>query len=65
MMLLPSALIVAGCFLVVSRIIHWYDPPREAPPWRRRPPPGHCRACGYNLKGNISGVCPECGEAVR
>lgn len=23
-----------------------------------------CIACGYNLTGNISGVCPECGAAV-
>lgn len=23
-----------------------------------------CVACGYNLHGNVSGVCPECGEAV-
>jgi hypothetical protein len=30
--------------------------------WRdRRPPPGHCRNCGYNLTGNVSGRCPECG----
>ena len=32
--------------------------------WRRerkRPRPGHCRSCGYNLTGNVSGVCPECG----
>ena len=28
----------------------------------RRIPPGHCRNCGYNLTGNVSGVCPECGE---
>jgi hypothetical protein len=28
----------------------------------RRPPRGHCRRCGYNLKGNLSGTCPECGE---
>ncbi len=28
---------------------------------RRRIPPGHCRRCGYNLTGNVSGVCPECG----
>jgi hypothetical protein len=29
---------------------------------RRRIPPGRCRKCGYNLTGNVSGVCPECGE---
>jgi hypothetical protein len=28
----------------------------------RRPPRGHCQRCGYNLKGNLSGVCPECGD---
>jgi len=27
----------------------------------RRHPPGHCQKCGYNLTGNESGVCPECG----
>jgi rubrerythrin len=21
----------------------------------------HCPGCGYNLTGNLSGVCPECG----
>ena len=24
-----------------------------------------CRVCAYNLTGNISGRCPECGEAVE
>jgi hypothetical protein len=23
-----------------------------------------CSACGYDLTGNISGVCPECGERM-
>lgn len=23
-----------------------------------------CRKCGYNLTGNVSGVCPECGERI-
>lgn len=33
--------------------------------WRDRPfPPGHCRNCGYNLTGNVSGRCPECGAPV-
>ena len=25
---------------------------------------GCCSACGYNLTGNTSGVCPECGTKV-
>jgi hypothetical protein len=25
---------------------------------------GHCPVCGYNLTGNISGTCPECGTAI-
>ena len=30
---------------------------------RRAETEGHpaCRACGYDLTGNVSGVCPECG----
>lgn len=33
-------------------------------PYRRhrRRKKGHCLKCGYDLTGNISGVCPECGE---
>jgi hypothetical protein len=30
--------------------------------WRdRRYPRGHCQNCGYNLTGNVSARCPECG----
>ncbi|HXE55512.1 MAG TPA: hypothetical protein VN541_20985 [Tepidisphaeraceae bacterium] len=25
---------------------------------------GLCRECGYNLTGNTSGVCPECGAVI-
>jgi predicted RNA-binding Zn-ribbon protein involved in translation (DUF1610 family) len=31
---------------------------------RRRFPEHHCQSCGYDLTGNISGVCPECGTDV-
>ncbi len=28
----------------------------------RRPRAGHCMSCGYDLTGNTSGQCPECGH---
>ena len=30
----------------------------------RRYKPGHCQSCGYDLTGNTSGICPECGTAI-
>ncbi len=30
---------------------------------RRRPAPGYCR-CAYDLTGNVSGTCPECGRVA-
>ncbi|MCB9852328.1 MAG: hypothetical protein H6819_04470 [Phycisphaerales bacterium] len=34
------------------------------PGFRLPPEPGHCAGCGYNMTGNQSGVCPECGRTV-
>ena len=35
--------------------------------WRRdrKPLRGHCPHCDYDLTGNVSGVCPECGTACE
>jgi hypothetical protein len=35
--------------------------------WRldRCVPPGHCPKCGYDLTGNVSGKCPECGMLTQ
>jgi len=35
-------------------------------PYRRymRREKGLCLKCGYNLTGNVSGICPECGEKI-
>jgi len=42
--------------LIPSAFLWWRD-------WRHTSP-GHCRKCGYDLTGNESGVCPECGERI-
>lgn len=31
---------------------------------RRAPRTTECLACGYDLRGNESGVCPECGRLI-
>ena len=35
--------------------------------WEKDRPkqPGHCQQCGYDLTGNVSRVCPECGTPVE
>lgn len=52
--LLPLWPIVAGSSLATMFL--WLR--------RRRLIPGHCGACGYDLQGNVSAVCPECGSPV-
>ncbi|HSZ56912.1 MAG TPA: hypothetical protein VK797_14695 [Tepidisphaeraceae bacterium] len=49
---------VALFVLYIAWVIHWI------PRWRReaRLKKGRCEFCGYNLTGNISGTCPECGK---
>ena len=32
--------------------------------WWRRHRNGWCVECGYNLTGNVSGICPECGTPI-
>lgn len=32
--------------------------------WRQRHKPNECKTCGYDLTGNESGVCPECGMTI-
>lgn len=30
----------------------------------RQRPAGRCEHCDYDLTGNISGICPECGQSA-
>ena len=63
----PGALVgLVPCFATLYSIpvavlvglpIAWYR-------WQQRPIPRHCRKCRYDLTGNTSDVCPECGERI-
>jgi hypothetical protein len=50
-----------GSFLLFSGIMLRLPPKRLVALIRQA---GHCVSCGYNLAGNVSGTCPECGEPV-
>ena len=52
---IPMWFLLALAFILTAYL--WY---RD----RRRWPPGHCQKCGYDLTGNESGRCPECGTEV-
>ena len=39
-----------------------FDAARKKRELQRRQ--GRCPVCGYDLSGNVSGVCPECGSAA-
>jgi hypothetical protein len=49
---------IPAVVLAIATALLWYLD-------RRRIPPGHCRKCGYDLTGNVSGRCPECGTEIK
>ena len=46
----------AGLAAIVAATVLFHPPPA--------PKPGCCSRRGYNLTGNISGACPECGTPI-
>lgn len=47
--------------VVAAAMVRWVI---KGPVVRVRPPPT-CAWCGYDLTGNVTGWCPECGEGTR
>jgi hypothetical protein len=54
----PATFILYGLLLIMSGIVWWVLPVVYELP-------GLCHRCGYDLTGNKSGTCPECGTATR
>ena len=52
---LLTAMVAATFLSLISLMI----PARRVPPAAKCPP---CARCGYDLTGNVSGICPECGR---
>jgi len=55
--LIAVLVFAALAFFAFARWLHV----RLSPVVRR----GYCPLCGFNLRGNVSDRCPECGHAVR
>lgn len=55
--------LIAGIALLLpmSRLALWFVR-RERSHLRKRA--GRCICCSYDLTGNVSGVCPECGTKI-
>lgn len=56
-LLVDIPLWIVACVLTLGAIATGRVPVPEAES-------GHCAVCGYDLTGNLSGRCPECGSAV-
>ncbi len=58
----PRCLWVIACLLAAYPAVTFIRGPLRRRHRRKR---GLCAGCGYDLTGNVSGVCPECGCATE
>jgi hypothetical protein len=54
---------VAAVTVVAAGMFAWYRAERPYEVRAEQLAKGQCLRCGYDLTGNVSGVCPECGSA--
>ena len=55
-------LVLPGAFVVCVLLVRLALMPEKRPPEEQRP---YCKGCRYDLTGNVSGVCPECGRPIE
>ncbi|MFQ5805659.1 MAG: hypothetical protein ACE5I3_04330 [Phycisphaerae bacterium] len=56
-----EVLMYLGIGIVAAAVAHFVT----ARVTSRRFPLGYCQNCGYDLTGNVSGRCPECGREIN
>ena len=56
-----SIIFIIAPITAYGLLTYWLGPVHRE--YRRRKK-GLCIKCGYDLTGNVSGVCPECGERI-
>ena len=50
--------------ILVVPVVMWVLLERSDWVRTRRQERGRCAGCGYDLTGNVSGLCPECGDRI-
>jgi len=59
----PIAQCFGGTVAAVTGVISYLVANRTFFPAKADAHPS-CITCGYNLTGNVSGICPECGQKI-
>lgn len=66
-----DSVVIFGWFVIVAAVFYWLILIAILLPGRwvvkrltTMPYLGNCLGCGYDLRGNDSGTCSECGEAI-
>ena len=54
--------LLSSAFIGALGVACYVGPPES---WARNKPKGRCPSCGYDLTGNETGVCPECGVGIQ
>jgi hypothetical protein len=62
---IPSPLQLMASAIAIFGALWWLMQVFEEANQIDWPPPGCCPRCDYDLTGNLSGRCPECGKKIR
>jgi len=62
---LPAEALLLTLFFISPLLAYYFWRAASEPRFQKETNSDHrCVSCGYDLTGNISGVCPECGESI-